>query len=157
VDSTFRTAAEAPADPLAGFLSASKDTSGNQILAEKQNKDTIYLSKELTGEPYAVKHFNLKNFWDSPTSDMKEEIQEVDDWVKQTAKERKLEDKPSSYKEVIDGILEQIGKSDNEEPSRTFERVSKAIQAHKRLAEAKLPPILNVASLTPDEYKKTRA
>lgn len=156
MDSTFRTAAEAPVDPYEGFLPASKETSGDQVLAEKK-QESIYLNKELTGEPYAVKHFDLKNFWDSPTSDMQPEIQEVDDWIKQTAKERKLSDKPEAYKEIIDGILEQIGKSDNEEPHRTFERVSKAIQAHKRLAEAKLPPILNVHSLTPDEYKKTRA
>jgi hypothetical protein len=155
VDSAFRTAAETPADPLAGFLSASKETSGNQVLSVK--KDSIYLNKALTGEPYAVKHFDMQTFWDSPTAEMKDEIQEVDDWVRETAKERKLADKPESYTEIIDGILEQIGKSPNEEPHRTFDRVSKAIQAHKRLAEAKLPPILTVESLTPDEYKKTRA
>jgi hypothetical protein len=155
MDSTFRTAAETPVDPYEGFLSASKETSSNEILSVK--KESIYLNKELTGEPYAVKHFDMQTFWDSPTAEMKAEIQEVDDWIKQTAKERKLEDKPESYTEIIDGILEQIGKSDNEEPHRTFERVSKAIQAHKRLAEAKLPPILNVESLTPEEYKKTRA
>jgi hypothetical protein len=155
VDSTFRNAAEAPVDPYEGFLPASKETSSNEVLSVK--KDSIYLNKELKGQPYAVTHFDMQTFWDSPTAEMKDEIQEVDDWVRETAKERKLEDKPESYTEIIDGILEQIGKSANEEPHRTFERVSKAIQAHKRLAEAKLPPILTVESLTPDEYKKTRA
>ena len=155
--STFRTAGETVADPLAGFPSVSKETSGGKILAEKQTPDTIYLSKEVSGDPYAVKHFDLKTFWDSPTSEMQDSIQEVDDWIKDKAKSRNLADKPESYKEIVDGILKQIGKSANEAPDKTFERVSKAIEAYKRLEEAKLPPILDVKSMTPDEYKKTRA
>jgi hypothetical protein len=156
VDSTFRTAVVPSTDQSSGGIPASKETSGGLILAMKDDS-SIYLSKELTGDPYAVKHFGLKQFWDSPTSDMQTEIQEVDDWVKEKAKSRGLEDKPDSYSEVINGILKQIGKSANESPDKTFERVSKAIQAYKRLQEAKLPPILDVKSMTPDEYKKTRA
>lgn len=155
-DVAFRTASEPVSDPLAKFPDVSKATSGNQILAEKDER-SIYLSKEIDGEPYAVKHFDLKLFWDSPTSEMQDSIQEVDDWIKDKAKARNLADKPESYKEIVDGILKQIGKSANEAPDKTFERVSKAIEAYKRLAEAKLPPILDVNSLTPDEYKKTRA
>jgi hypothetical protein len=53
--------------------------------------------------------------------------------------------------------LKQIGKSDNESKQSQFERISNAIEAYKRLEKAKLPPILDVQSMTPKEYKKTRA
>jgi hypothetical protein len=155
--SEFRAAGEATPSSLDSSPSASKETSGNLILAEKDSNPGPFTHEAIKGQPLTVDRFELKNFWDSPTANMQESIKEVDQWVQEKAKERNLADKPASYDEIINGILEQIGKSDNEKPQATFERVAKAIQATKRLSEAKLPPILDVHSLTPDEYKKTRA
>ena len=152
----FRAANSPSADPLGDAPTAT--TSGTDLKIARQSAEgSLFTHEALNGSPYTVKHFNLANFWDSPTADMRDDIKEVDSWVQEQAKARGLADKTDSYQEIIDGILDQIGKSPNEKPDRTFERVQKAIQAHKRLAEAKLPPILNVQSLSPDEYKETRA
>ena len=127
------------------------------ILAEKVEGKGLYVHEALKGHPYTAEHFGLKLHWDSPTSEMKDQIKSVDEWVIGKAKERNLADSPDSYNEVINGILKQIGKSENESKQSQFERISNAIEAYKRLEMAKLPPILDVKSMTPNEYKKTRA
>lgn len=152
---TFRTAGDTATSPLDSFPDVQK--SKGPVLSEKaDSKAGIYTHKSVTGQPITVDHFNLKTFWDSPTANMTDQIEQVDEWVQEKARERSLEDKPESYNEIIDEVLKQIGKSDNEKPHKTFERVAKAIDALKRLEEAKLPPVLNVNSMTADEYKKTR-
>lgn len=127
------------------------------ILSVKDEGKGLYVYESLTGHPYTAEHFDLKLHWDSPTSDMKDQIKTVDEWVQSKARERNLSDSPASYDEVINGVLKQIGKSENESKQATFERISNAIEAYKRLEMAKLPPILDVKSMTPNEYKKTRA
>jgi hypothetical protein len=125
------------------------------------SKDTnpgLYTYKALKGVPYTVEAFKLSDFFDHPAyTDLKDQASGVDDWVQQQAKQRGLDDTTASYQEIIDEILKQIGKSDNEKPHRTFERINKAIEAQKRLTEAKLPAVLDVHSMTADEYKETRA
>lgn len=156
-DTPFRTSAEAQADPLSSFPDVQKGMSEGKILAMKDDSGGLFTHEAVKGYPMTVDNFDLKTFWDSPTADMQEQIKEVDQWVQEKARERNLTDSKSSYKEIVDEILNQIGKSDNEKPHKTFERVAKAIEAYKRLQEAKLPPVLDVNSMTPDEYKKTRA
>lgn len=142
-------------NPLAGFPDTGDTTP--PILAESSQDQGLYTFETLNGFPYTAKHFDMKAFWDSPTSDMQDKIKDLDGWVQSKARERKLEDSPSSYEEIINGILKQIGKSENERPQATFERVVNAVEAYERLEAAKLPTILDVKSMTPDEYKKTRA
>lgn len=156
-DTAFRTSGEATANPLADFPDVSKATSESKILATKEDSAGIFTSEAVKGYPMTVDNFELKTFWDSPTANMQDSIREVDSWVQEKARERNLTDSKESYKEIIDEVLNQIGKSDNEKPQKTFERVAKAVEAYKRLQEAKLPPVLDVNSMTPDEYKKTRA
>jgi hypothetical protein len=154
--STFRSAAVSESSPLDSFPSVSKDTTDTSILAEKGDAG-VFTYEAVHGVPLTVTKFEMKQFWDSPTANEKESIKQVDEWIQSKAKERGLQDTQASYQEIVDEILNQIGKSENEKPQNTFERIKIAIQAQKRLAEAQLPPVLNVETLTPEEYKKTRA
>ena len=149
----FRTAQIAETPSETPSISAERPP----ILSEKADSKGLYVYESLTGHPFTAEHFGLKLHWDSPTSDMKDSIKSVDEWVQTKARERNLADSPNSYQEVIDGVLKQIGKSANETKQSQFERISNAIEAYKRLELAKLPTILDVKSMTPDEYKKTRA
>lgn len=156
MDVAFRTAAETTS-PLDSFSDVSKTTTSRTILAETDSSAGLFTHEAVKGSPMTADYFNMKTFWDSPTSDMQDSIKEVDQWVQDKARERNMSDSKASYDEIVNNILKQIGKSANEKPHNTFERVAKAIEAYKRLEEAKLPTILNVKSMTPDEYKKTRA
>jgi hypothetical protein len=127
------------------------------ILAKSTDDRGLYVYETLAGHPYTAKHFDMMPHWESPTSEMQDKIKSVDEWVQSKARERNLADSSASYDEIIDGVLKQIGKSKNESKQATFERISNAIEAYKRLEMAKLPPVLDVKSMTPDEYKKTRA
>lgn len=151
--SDFRAAIAAPTAETTG-----QDTPSGPTPADKADPSPgLFTHKAIKGVPLTVSKFNLQTFWDSDTADMKEGIESLDDWVIDKARERGLEDKTESYQEIIDGILDQIGRSDNEKPLKTYERVQKAVEAYRRLEEAKLPKILDVHNLTADEYKKTRA
>jgi hypothetical protein len=151
----FRTASTGNTDSaLASLPTAQAETPKSPT---EKGIPGLFTYKSLNNEPYTVKHFGLKQFWDSETAEMRESIESLDDWVQQQARKRGLEDKPESYQEIVDEILKQIGKSENEKPHKTFERVSKASQAMQRLQEAKLPQVLDVNTLTPEEFKDTRA
>lgn len=154
--SEFRSAIDTTPSSLEAAVSVSNQTTDRSILAEKGDPG-VFTYEAVHGHPLTADYFEIKTFWDSPTANKQDEIKEVDSWVQTKAQERNLQDKRESYQEIVDGILEQIGRSDNEKPEATFERVKTAIQATKRLEEAKLSPILSVESLTPEEYKKTRA
>ena len=118
----FRTAtqAEVPNDEPA--ISAERPP----ILAEKQEAKGLYVYETLYGHPYTAEYFSLMPHWDSPTSEMQDQIKAVDEWVQSKAKQRNLEDSPASYEEIINGILKQIGKSENESKQSQFERISNA-------------------------------
>lgn len=152
--SEFRASTGETTDSLANLPDA-KPTK-QPVLAEKAQNAGLYTYKTVHNRPLTVDNFKLNTFWESPTADMRDKIEMVDEWIIEKAKQRNLEDKPESYKEIVDEILNQIGKSDNEKPLATFERLSTAIDAVKRLEEAKLPPVLDVNTLTATEYKKTR-
>ena len=154
--SEFRAASTTTADPLASF----PDVVGGDapILAQKTADQGPMVFEAVNGFPLTAQHFDMKTFWDSPTAEIqREQIRSLDDWIKEKVQERKMTDSQDSYQEIINGILKQIGKSDNEKPQATFERVYNAVEAFKRLEAAKLPTILDVNSMTPSEYKKTRA
>lgn len=147
----FRTAQPSETAPQ-----ASDAMKSDVSVAKSDSTPGLYTYKALKGQPYTVEAFNLKNFYEHPDYEqLKEQADTVDDWVQRQARKRGLEDKPESYQEIIDEILKQIGKSENEKPYRTFERVQKAISAINRLEEAKIKPVLDVHNLTADEYKET--
>ena len=153
--SVFRTAETTQSNPLDNVPDVKPLPA--PILSKSNENEPLYVYKQLNGHPYTAQHFDMKLNYESPTSEMQEQIESVDEWVLSKAKERNLSDAQSSYQEIVDGVLKQIGKSPNEKPQATFERIANAIEAYKRLEMAKLPTILDVKSMTPDEYKKTRA
>lgn len=65
-----------------------------------------------------------------------------------------LQDTKEGYKEVIDAIYKQIGKSDNEDPTKALKRLSVAAGAIERLESAKLPPVLSAKNLEPKEFEE---
>lgn len=150
----FRSATVAPSETTSDTPTA-RSTDAKSPITPAQGG--IYTSEALTGAPITVKHFDLTPFWESDTAEMRDGIKAVDEWVQSKARERGLGDSKESYNEIIDGILKQIGKSPNEKPLHTFERVQNAIEAFNRMEKAKLQPILDVKNMTADEYKKTRA
>lgn len=153
--SVFRTAETPQSIPVANVPDVKPLPA--PILAKSNKEQGLFVYESLNGHPYTAKHFDMVPHWDSPTSEMQDNIKLVDEWVQSKAKSRNLTDSQSSYQEIIDGVLKQIGKSSNEKPQATFERIATAIGAYKRLEEAKLSPVLDVNSMTPTEYKKTRA
>lgn len=127
-------------------------------VVDKSGEPGLFTYQAVKGLPFTVKHFNLDAFYDNKSyPEMKEAIEKIDKWVQDKAKERGLTDSQESYQEIIDEILSQIGKSENEKSYNTFERIKSAVEALNRLEEAKLPPVLDYGNLTADEIKATAA
>lgn len=146
------------------FRVASNSSSGNVTLGSNggSGKSSVsstldpglYTFEAVKGYPYGVKHFNLKNFYDSGNyPELTDQLKEVDAYIYQKAKDRSLEDTGKSYEEVVNEILDKIGKSKNEEPFNTFKRVTAAVQAMQRLKEAKLSENLDLQNLTSKEIE----
>lgn len=148
----FRTPT-APVEPAKSEPTKTPDIAKRASTAT-DDTDSPYLYKELEKVPYAVKHFDLKTYYnDDDFSDVKEQLDKLDDYVIKQARARGLKDSPDSYKEVIEGIYKQIGKSPNEDPMKSVKRLSIAADAIQRLEHAKLPPVLSAVNLEPDEYE----
>jgi hypothetical protein len=136
-----------------GGKNSPADTSA---VAERTAEPGLFTYQAVKGLPFTVKHFNLENFYDSKAyPEMREAIEKLDEWVQNKARERGLTDSQSSYQEIVDEILSQIGKSENEKTYNTFERIKAAVDALNRLDDAKLPPVLDYGNLTADEIKAT--
>lgn len=152
---TFRTAAE-PSSPAAPAQPAKNDTSPS-FRAGTQSKDVPVppsLYHELEKAPYAVKHLDLKLYHDDDSfPDVKDQAAALDKYVLQQIKARGMKDEPGSYKEVVDAIYKQIGKSPNEDPIQALKRLTTAASAISRLESAKLEPVLSAKNLSPTEFE----
>ena len=125
-------------------------------VAEKTAEPGLFTYQAVKGLPFTVKHFNLENFYDSKAyPEMRVAIEQLDEWIQNKARERGLTDSQSSYQEIVNEILSQIGKSENEKTYHTFERIKAAVDALNRLEDAKLTPVLDYGNLTADEIKAT--
>lgn len=122
--------------------------------ARSSSEPGLYTYAAVKGHPFGINYFNLKLFHESGNyPELQEEVQKLDEYIVQKAKQRGLEDSDKSYKEIVDEILKKIGKSPNEEAFKTFKRVSSAVQAMERLKEAKLPVNLDLENLTSKEIE----
>lgn len=150
---TFRTATPA-AEPVAAASSdASKAVSRSPSgLDTSDAPPSLY--KEINKQPYAVKHLDIGLYHDDPDfKEVREQSQALDDYVLKQIKARGMKDEPGSYKEVIDAIYKQIGKSANEDPIQSLKRLTTAASAISRLESAKLQPVLSAKNLTPTEFE----
>lgn len=152
----FRSATAAPA---ADATAAMQKPSGEQMRASKGFDDAPpSLSMELDKKAYAIKHLGLDLYNDDPSFvDVREQAAALDAYVNKQIKARGMKDSAESYKEVVEAIYKQIGKSTNEEPTKALKRLSVAAGALARLSEAKLEPVLSAKSLTPTEFEEVQA
>jgi hypothetical protein len=149
----FRVASDSSDVSVGSYGSSSAPTSSS---AKSTLEPGLYTFPTVKGYPYGIKHFNLKQFYESGNyPDMVNEMKSLDEYVYQKAKERGLKDADSSYQEIVDEILGKIGKSSSEETYNTFKRVSAAVQAMQRMSEAKLPVNLDLENLTSKEIEDT--
>lgn len=126
--------------------------------SEKSDDVPPGLSQELDKKPFAIKFLELDLYHDDPAfPEVKEQAKVLDDYVIKQMKAQGLKDEPSSYKEVIDAIYKQIGKSTNEDPTKALKRLSVAAGAIDRLNSAKLQPILSAKNLSPTEFEEIQA
>lgn len=116
------------------------------------------LYQAVESKPYAVKHLGLELYHGDPDfPDVVEQARALDEYVLEQVKARGLKDDGSSYKEVVDAIYKQIGRSPNEDPVKTLKRLSTAAMAIARLEKAKMPPVLSAKNLSPSEYEDVLA
>lgn len=112
------------------------------------------LYQELEKKPYAVKYLNLELYNDDKDFEsIRQQSRELDNYVIQQIKAQGLKDSSESYKEVVDAIFKQIGKSPNEDPTKTLKRLSVGANAISRLESARLQPVLSAKNLTPEEFE----
>lgn len=112
------------------------------------------LWQELEKQPYAVKHLDMSLYaTDSDFPEVAEQAQQLDDYVQGQIKARGMKDSAASYKEVVDAMYKEIGKSPNEDPTKSLRRLATAAQAFTRLQEARLPSVLNAKNLTTKEFE----
>jgi hypothetical protein len=155
---TFRSAPAAPTAPTSPAAPAqSKGDPTPSFRAGTKRDDTPVppsLYQELEKKPYAVKFLDLELYHsDDSFKDVKEQAAKLDEYVLKQLKAQGLKDDPGSYKEVIDAMYKQIGKSTNEDPTKALKRLSVAASALDRLNEAKLQPILSAKTLSPTEFE----
>lgn len=127
--------------------------------ATAQTDDTPpSLSMELEKKPYAVKFLDLDLYHDDKDFDeVREQASLLDEYVLKQLKAQGLKDDKGSYKEVIDAIYKQIGRSSNEDPVKALKRLATAAGAIERLESAKLQPILSAKNLSVTEYEGIQA
>lgn len=115
------------------------------------------LYQELEKQPFAVKFLGLELYHnDEAFEEVRDHAKQLDDYVLKQIKARGLKDDAASYKEVVDAIYKQIGKSSNEDPTKALKRLSIAAGAIARLEKAKLPPVLSAANLTTTEFEEVQ-
>ena len=101
---------------------------------------------ELDKRPYAVKYLDLELYHDDKDFEqVREQSKKLDDYVLKQLKARGLKDEKASYKEVIDAIYKQIGKSSNEDPLKSLRRLATAAGAIRSYNAVK-GPVANFAS-----------
>lgn len=131
----------------------SQPTQSYQQVADNTDA-TPFIYQELTKQPYAVKYLDLKHYYsDDSFPEVREQAAALDQYVIQQAKNRGLTDSDASYTEVINALFKEIGKSANEDPTKTLKRLSTAAGAISRLQEAKLQPVLSAQNLSPTEFE----
>jgi predicted RNA-binding Zn ribbon-like protein len=150
---TFRSATPTTeAAPAPSKTEASPTTQGTSQGFSDDASPTVYA--ELEKKPYAVKHLDLGLYYDDKDfSEVQDQAKELDDYVHKQVKARGLKDSASSYKEVVDAIYKQIGKSPNEDPVKALKRLTTAASAISRLESAKLQPVLSAQNLSPTEFE----
>lgn len=149
----FRSAA-APVAETPPLTSATGAAATTQMSKADTSDAPPSLYQEINKQPYAAKFLDVELYTgDDDFIDMREQATDLDAYVLKQIKARGLRDSPESYKEVIDAIYKQIGKSSNEHPTQALKRLSVAAKAISRLESAKLPPVLSAKSLTPDEFE----
>jgi nitric oxide reductase activation protein len=153
-DVTFRTAETPAPQPTATHA----DPQPTQQRAKSDNADAPpSLYQELEKKPYAVKYLGIDLYHDDDTfKDVPNQAKALDDYVLKQIKARGLKDDAASYKEVVDAIYKQIGRSANEDPLKSLKRLSIAAGAIARLESAKLPPVLSAKSLSPTEFEEVQ-
>jgi len=118
---------------------------------------TPYVYEALEKKPYAVKFLGLELYNDDADfQEVQQQARELDKYVIAQAKAQGLKDSHDSYKEVINAIYKQIGRSVNEDPVKALKRLTTAAGALQRLNSAKLQPILSAKSLTPEEFEEVQ-
>lgn len=152
----FRVASQ-PSAPIKGGTSVALSPGDRSSITERGNPG-LYTHQAVRGVPLTVSHFKLEHFYDSKHYDaLRAEIDAVDEYIQAQARKRGLSDSTKSYDEIVDEILAKIGKSDNELPEHTFQRIKAATQAMQRMEEAQLPAVLDFDNLTADEIRATAA
>ena len=152
----FRTAT-APAPSKAPEPSRSSSDTAQYRTSKSDDDVPPSIYAELEKKPYAVKFFDLDLYHDDPDfAEVKEQAGELNDYILSRIKAQGLKDDQASYKEVVDAIYKQIGRSKNEDPVKALKRLTVAAKAIDRLESAKLPSILSAKTMTPDEYEEVQ-
>lgn len=143
------TTVEAPADVSVGSKSATTQ------MADAKNTDVPpSLYKHIENKSYAIKHLSLDIYADDPDfQDVRENAAALDKYVLDQMKALGLKDTADSYREVVDAIYKQIGRSKNEDGTKSLKRLATAADAIQRLEKAKLPATLSASNLTPQEFE----
>lgn len=132
----------------------SSQTAPTERVSTPSDGPTPFVYEAIKKQPYAVKHLGLDLYDNDPNfPEVREQAKALDEYVIKQAKARGLTDDEKSYKEVIDAIYKQIGRSSNEDPTQALKRLSIAAGALERLNRAKLPPVLSAASMEPEEFE----
>jgi hypothetical protein len=152
---TFRTAQPAPAAEAASSAPSTPSEASTSRAGRLDTSDAPpSLYNEVNQKAYAIDHLKLGLYHkDKHFPEVAEQAKALDDYVLQQIKARGMKDEAGSYKEVIDALYKQIGKSPNEDPVQALKRLTTAAGAISRLESAKLQPILSAISLTPAEFE----
>jgi hypothetical protein len=149
---TFRSAA--PAETTQAPTKADPNPSTQSARSSTEDAPpSIY--NEVNKQPFAIKHLDLGLYYDDADfQEVRDQSKELDAYVLKQIKARGMKDEPGSYKEVVDAIYKQIGKSPNEDPVQALKRLTTAASAIARLESAKLQPVLSAKNLTPTEFEE---
>lgn len=158
---TFRspeTPTEAPVQTAANKESSKTTTQLRTGTSVDDSSPTPYVYGELEKKPYSVKYLGLELYNDDADfADVQEQAKALDQYVIKQAKAQGLKDSHDSYKEVVEAIYKQIGKSPNEDPVKSLKRLSVAAGALERLQSAKMQPILSAQTLSAEEFEEVQA
>lgn len=121
---------------------------------EADIKPGLSVYESVEGIPYTAKYFDLAPFLEDDSFDkIRQDIREVDEFVKAQVNSKGLKDTLDSYQEVISKIDGQIGVYQNEKPLEHFIRVAQAVKAITRLEKAHVKPVLSADNLTVAEFE----
>lgn len=123
-----------------------RPTPSNERVLESSDASQTPVSystyRDESGRHYSVDYFNIQDVFELPENpldkyNLRENILLIEDHVLSEMEQRSLKDTTDTYRYIVEHILDEIGRTQYEEPPATISRIGNYITYLSKMREAK--------------------